>query len=322
MEGRPDIAAATFVLLPPFSGVNGWDASYAVEGQGAAEAAENPSLDLQPVLPGHFRALGIPIRRGRAIGPDDREGMNSVIVIGEALARRAWPGQDPIGKRLKLGPVDAPLPWRTVVGVAGDVRYRELTSPRPVVYAAWVQTDIPAPNLLVVRGSRGGLASLAQMRSALSEAEPLALVTDVSSMRQRIAVSLARPRFNAVVLAVVAAVALSVAAIGIYAMMAALVRRRQREIGIRVAVGAAPEVVRRMVLGRGLLLAGLGVGGGLAAGLPAARLLSSVLYDVTPADPLTIAATAGILLAVAGLACLLPARTATRVDPIIVLRTE
>jgi putative ABC transport system permease protein len=322
LEGRPGIAAATFVLLPPFSGLNGWDASYTVEGQGAAEAAENPSLDLQPVLPGHFRTLGIPIRRGRAIGADDREGMNSVIVIGEALARRAWPGQDPIGKRLKLGPVDAPLPWRTVVGVVGDVRYRELTSPRPVVYAAWTQTSLPPLGLLVVRGPRGGLASLARVRSALSEAEPLVLVTEVSSIRQRIAVSLARPRFNAIVLAAVAAVALTVAAIGIYAMMAALVRRRQREIGIRVAVGAAPAVVRRMVLGRGLLLGGLGVGAGLAAGLPAARLMSSVLYDVTPADSLTAAATAGILLVVAGLGCHLPARTATRLDPMIVLRSE
>jgi putative ABC transport system permease protein len=327
MLGRLDSAAgmrsSTLVLLPPFSGLNGWDASYTVEGQGEAEAAENPALDLQAILPGYFRAMGISIHRGRAIEAGDREGAIPVVVVGEALARQAWPGQDPVGRRIKLGTASSERPWLSVVGVAADVRYRELTSPRPVVYVPWSQaTGLPPLTLLITRGATRASLPLADLNRIVREGEPAASVTEGASMRQLIAASLTKPRFNAVVLGAIALIALVVAAVGIYGVMASLVRQRVREIGIRLALGARPQDVHRMVLSRGLALAGFGVGAGLAVALPTARLLGAVLYEVSPSDPLAVAAACGILAVVASVASYLPARAATRLDPIVVLRSD
>lgn len=322
LEAIPGVSAATLVLLPPFGGVNGWDASYTAEGQSAAEAAQNPQLDLQPVLPGYFRTMGIPVRRGRAITEEDREGADPVLVVGEGLARHAWPGLDPVGKRIKLGSPQSAHPWRTVVGVVNDVRYRELTSPRPVVYAAWPQTNLPPLGVLIVRGPSGRSVGLADLRRAARQEEPAAVATEASTMRQWISLSLTRPRFNAIVLSVLAVLALAVASVGVYGVMAAMVRQRGREIGIRVALGASPPSVQGMVLGRGLAIAAIGVMCGLTLALAGGRLLASVLYDVKPWDPVAIAGAAMALIGVTGVACYLPARLATRVDPLIVLKAE
>jgi hypothetical protein len=267
--------------------------------------------------------MGISVHRGRAIETGDREGTIPVVVIGEALARQAWPGQDPVGRRIKLGTAISERPWLRVVGVAADVRYREITSPRPVVYVPWSQaTGLPPLTLLITRGATRASLPLADLNRMVREEEPAASVTQGSSMRQLIAASLAKPRFNAVVLGAIALIALAVAAVGIYGVMASLVRQRVREIGIRLALGARPRDVRRMVLSRGLALAGFGIGAGLAVALPTARLLGAVLYDVSPSDPIAVAAACGILAVVASVASYLPARAATRLDPIVVLRSE
>ena len=319
----PGMSSATVVLVPPFSGRNGWDAFFNAEGQTARDAAANPALDFQPVLPSYFSTMGIPIRRGRGIAATDREGTALVAVVSRSFAERAWPGQDPIGKRFKFGHADAPSPWTSVVGVVDDVRYRELTYPRPVVYVAWAQqTDKPPLSFVVARGAAGHALAARDVDRLVRELEPRVLVTSVATMRQRLTTSLARPRFDALVLGVFAAVAFVLAAVGVYGVIAALVRQRTPEIGIRLALGAQPGEVRWMVMRSGLGLAGAGVVAGLAASLAATRVLDAELYGVHPADPLTMSAASLALLVAAALACGVPARAASRVDPLTALKAE
>jgi predicted permease len=323
LSSMPGMSAATVVLVPPFSGSNGWDAFYTAEGQTAVDAAANPALDLQAVLPSYFSTMGIQIRQGRAVTAADRDENPRVAVVGRSLAERAWPGQDPIGKRFKFGHADAPTPWTTVVGVVDDVRYRELTYPRPVVYVAWAQQPQMAPlSFVVARGTAGHALAAGDVRRLVHEIEPGVLVTGVATMRQHLTTSLARPRFEAVVLGVFAAVALLLAAVGVYGVIAALVRQRTQEIGIRLALGAQTGDVGSLVLRGGLALAGIGVVAGLAASAAATRLLGAELYGVTPTDPVTMAGAALVLVLVAAVACWLPARAAMRVDPITALKAE
>jgi len=319
----PGMSSATVVLVPPFSGRNGWDAFFNAEGQTARDAAANPALDFQPVLPSYFSTMGIPIRRGRGIAATDREGTALVAVVSRSFAERAWPRQDPIGKRFKFGHADAPSPWTSVVGVVDDVRYRELTYPRPVVYVAWAQqTDKPPLSFVVARGAAGHALAARDVDRLVRELEPRVLVTSVATMRQRLTTSLARPVFDAMVLGVFAAVAFVLAAVGVYGVIAALVRQRTPEIGIRLALGAQPGEVRWMVMRSGLGLAGAGVVAGLAASLAATRVLGAELYGVHPADPLTMSAASLALLVAAALACGVPARAASRVDPLTALKAE
>jgi predicted permease len=319
----PGMSSATVVLVPPFSGRNGWDAFFTAEGQTARDAAANPALDFQPVLPSYFSTMGIPIRRGRGIAATDREGTALVAVVSRSFAERAWPRQDPIGKRFKFGHADAPSPWTSVVGVVDDVRYRELTYPRPVVYVAWAQqTDKPPLSFVVARGAAGHALTARDADRLVRELEPRVLVTSVATMRQRLTTSLARPRFDAMVLGVFATVAFVLAAVGVYGVIAALVRQRTPEIGIRLALGAQPGEVRWMVMRSGLGLAGAGVVAGLAASLAATRVLGAELYGVHPADPLTMSAASLALLVAAALACGVPARAASRVDPLTALKAE
>ena len=323
LSRMPGMSSATVVLVPPFSGRNGWDAFYTAEGQTAVDAAANPALDLQMVLPSYFSSMGIALRRGKGIASTDREGTPPVAVVSRSLAERAWPGQDPIGKRFKFGHADAPSPWTTVVGVVDDVRYRELTYPRPVVYVAWAQqTDKPPLSFVVARGTAGHTLAARDVTRLVREIEPGVLVTGVATMRQRLTASLARPRFDAIVLGLFAAAAVILAAVGVYGVIAALVRQRTQEIGIRLALGAQPGEVRSMVMRSGLAVAGAGVVAGLVASLAATRLLGAELYGVHPADPVTMTAASLALLAAAALACGFPARVASRVDPLTALKAE
>ena len=322
-SSMPGMSGATVVLVPPFSGRNGWDAFYTAEGQTAVDAAANPALDFQEVLPSYFSTMGIAIRQGRGIGPMDREGSPPVAVVSKSLAERAWPGQDPIGKRFKFGHADAPSPWTTVIGVVDDVRYREITYPRPVVYIAWAQRpDGPPLSFVAVRGSPGRALAPRDVARIVRGIEPEVLVKDAATMQQHLTRSLARQRFAAVVLGTFAAVALILAAVGVYGVIAALTRQRTQEIGVRLALGAQTGDVRFMVLRSGLALAGFGVAAGLGASLVGARLIAAQLYGVRPSDPVTLAAASLAVLTVAAIACGLPARAATRVDPITALKVE
>lgn len=325
VEAMPGIVAATPVVLTPFSGPGGWNADYTAEGQGRAAASENPTLNLEGVSPGYFRAMGIPIRRGRAITDDDRSGAVLTAIISESLARRAWPGQDPLGKRIKLDGPDSDKPWLTVVGTVGEVRYRELATPPPSVYVPfqqWATGPGSLPKYLAIRSAASADAILRGVRTALDEVDPAVPVVEADPFPQLLAVQLAIPRLNSLVLSGFAAVALVLAVIGLYGVMASYVAQRTHEIGVRLALGAQPEHVRRLVWGRGMLLTLAGVVAGLCAAIVATRALGSVLYDVRPTDPTTLFYVALLLIGCAALACYFPVRRAMKVDPLVALRAD
>src|SRR5690606_7202970 len=282
----------------------------------------NPVGNLEAVATGKFRILEVPIRRGRGFAGQEREDAPPVAVVSESVAEQAWPGEDPLGKRIKLGPPDSPAPWHTVVGVVGDTRYRDLLEPRPSLYLPIRQFPGPVPLGLALRTSADTARVLPAVRGALREADPDLLLASAGTLPQLLAAPLARPRFSAVLLAGFAGVALLLAAVGIYGVMAAFVRQRTHEIGVRMALGAGTGEVRRLVLRQGLVLASVGVLLGLPAALLGGRALSGILFQIRPTDPPTLVAVAGLLLAVALLACYLPARRATHVDPMVVLRAD
>jgi hypothetical protein len=272
------------------------------------------------VHPSYFATLDVPLVRGRAFTPDDLAGAPEVAIVSEDLAARTWPGQNPIGKSLKFGRPDANDAWRTVVGEVPPTRYRELAQPRPTLY-------LPAPQFIVsaswlVLRTRLPLSQVADIAGAAVSAEdPGRQMTRLTSFADLTAAPLARPRFNAFLIAAFGLAALLLAAVGLYAVMAAHVRQRFPEIGVRVAMGASTSDLRRLVLGEGLRLALMGAGLGLLGAIATSHLLRSLLFGVQPLDPASLLGAAGLLVATAALACYLPARRATRLDPLVVLRS-
>jgi len=321
LEATPGIDGATPVNTPPFAGTGGWDLpAFTAEGQSFESVERNPVLNLEAVHPTYFSTFQVPLPRGRAFTHDDREGAPDVAIVSEDLAARAWPGQDPIGKRLKFGRPDSNEAWRTVVGVASPTRYRELAEPRPTLY-------LPAPQFMVsartlVLRTTLPLARVAELaRAGVAAADPGTRVTRLASFSELAAAPLARPRFNAFLIGVFGLSALLLAAVGLYAVMAAHVRQRYSEIGVRMALGASATDVRRLVLAEGLRLAGAGALLGLFGALVATRALRGLLFGVQALDPLSLVGAALLLVAAAALACYLPARRATKLDPLAVLRS-
>jgi putative ABC transport system permease protein len=243
------------------------------------------------------------------------------VVVGESLARRAWPGQDPVGKRVKI-----PLPgteydgqWLTVVGVAGDARYRELTATRLDLYMPHRQSD-HRPHHVVLRTSAETAGLPAAILRVLREFDPEGPPPSIVAMSDALSVALGVPRFAARALSAFGLVALLLAALGLYGLVAYSVSRRTREIGVRVTLGARPHHVARLVLGEGLRPALAGVALGLAGVLVASRLLAKLLFGIGPTDGLTLTGASVLLVAVAGLAVAVAARRALAVDPATTLR--
>jgi putative ABC transport system permease protein len=318
----PGVAGAASLPRPPFAGQGGWSAMYSGEGQAPEAQAANPQVDFEVVGPGYFETLRIPLLRGRAFGEADREDAPPVAVVSEAVARHTWPDQDAVGRRIKLGPPDGPGAWHTVVGVAGETRFRELAAPRPTLYLPVRQFAGPVPMSLAVRTRGDPAAVVPQLRRALAEVHPELMLAGGGPLRELLAEPLARPRFTTLLLGAFAAVTLLLAAVGIYGVIAATVRQRTREMGIRIALGARADEVRALVLRQGMRLAVLGCVLGTVGALAGARALRGLLFGVRPTDPLTFAAVAALILATAALACWLPARRASRVDPVDALRAE
>lgn len=320
LQASPDIASATPVNMEPFSGT-GWDAVFTAEGQSAEESEANPLLNMEAIHPNYFATFEVALVRGRAFTNADRESAPNVAIVSEDVAARTWPGEDAIGRRLKIGNIESAEEWRTVVGVARPTRYRELTEPSATLYLPAEQFLVTAQTLVVRTASPVAMvARLAHERvRAVDPDVPVMRVLPLTELLER---PLARPRFNAFLIGVFGAAALLLAAIGLYAVMAAFVRQRSREIGVRVALGATPSDVRRLVLGEGLRLAGFGAAIGLATAVGAAPVLRSLLFEVHPLDPVAILAGALLLVAVSALACYFPARAATRMDPIAILRAD
>jgi putative ABC transport system permease protein len=321
----PDVEAAGAVQALPLATELG-DWGMQVEGF-APPGGEAVQGDWQIVSPGYFETLGIPLRRGRLFTAADRRGAQPVIVISEAMARRFWPGKDPIGRRIRVKGSRVPR-WSTVVGVVGDVRHNGLTAQ---VKGAWylplAQFDLSTGSLmygmtLVIR-TAGNPADLAgRVREVIHGIDPRLPVADVRSLREVVAGALSRPRFTMFFLLLCSALALALAAVGVYGVVRFRVSARTREIGLRMALGAqAGQVVGRIVSqGMGLVAAGLGIG--ILAALGLTRFLSSLLYGVEAADPPTLLVAAVTLGLVALAATWLPSRRAARVDPLILLRDE
>jgi putative ABC transport system permease protein len=272
------------------------------------------------VTPGFFSTLGIPLVKGRDFTADDHAQAPGVIIISEAMARRYWPNEDPIGKRLReSGPQ-----WLSIVGVVGDVKYRRLPQnpdADPDVYFPLPQR--PNGNLfLAVRSDVAPNSMVTAARSVLRELDPDLPVYNVETMTELVANQMAQSRFGAWLLSVFGALAMILAAVGIYSVMAYAVEQRSREIGVRVALGARAGDVLKMVIGQGMRLALLGVALGLGASLALTQLMKQLLFGVTTADPLTYGALALLLTLVALVACWIPARRATKVDPVVALRAE
>jgi putative ABC transport system permease protein len=280
-------------------------------------------IGLHDVAPDYFRTLSIPIKKGRAFTPEDRVGSPKVAIISESTARKLWPGQDPIGRRIAATSFYfADDATAEVVGVAGDVLYGK-PGDRQILdlYYPTFQAGLPWATLFVK--AKGDPAALAPaIRREIKALSPNLPVVDVATMSQRSARTFGRERFGASLLSLLAGIALFLASVGIYGLVAETVSARTREIGVRMALGAAPADIVRRVLQRGLALAGAGLVAGLLAAFALSRLLSSLLFGVGAGDPVTYAGVSFLLLLVSAAACWIPARRATRIDPTVALRSE
>jgi predicted permease len=286
-----------------------------------AGRADVPGEDLQPftVSAEYFRAMGIPLVRGRAFGPQDGPRAPRVAVVGAEAARRFWPGRDPIGARITTGDTTE---YMTVVGVVADVRQENMAAkPYPQLYAVAAQNPGRAMYLVLrTAGDPGALAG--PVRRAVAALDPQLPVYGVTTMDDRVGRSVARPRVTASLVVLFGTMALALAAFGIYGVVAFSVAQRTRELGVRLAVGARPGDVVRLVVRQGMRPALGGVALGLVAAAASARLLAGLLYGVGAADPATFAGVALFLAGVAALAAWVPARRATRVSPLEALRGD
>jgi predicted permease len=317
----PGVRAVAPVVAAPFSGPGGWDGKFAAEGQSAEQAAANPMLNMEVVTPDYFATLGIAVRRGRVFTDDDREGAPLVVVVSESVARHYWGTDNPIGKRLRIGEHLERVV--TVVGVVPDTRYRELREARPSVYFPLRQPFFPyEPVTLAIRTTRPPAELVPTIRRVIGETEPGVALASAAPFKALLEGPLAQPRLNALLLGVFAGAAVALAAVGLFGAMGTMVRQRTRELGVRMALGATARDLRRMVMGRGLAISGVGSVLGLVGALLANRLLAALLYEVTPTDLATLTAVTGFLIGIAALAILIPAQASTRIDAVIALRAE
>jgi putative ABC transport system permease protein len=331
VEALPGATSASLSQIVPLQG-NSWENYIYPEGV-SFEQENGRSVLFHMITPDHFKTLGIPIVRGRGFNRGDREGTERVIVVDERMAEDFWPGQDPIGKRVTYETEDdpdhpdgeAPRLWRTVIGVTRNTRHYELESPsRMQMYVPIQQSgDGWSTSMYVLVKTPGDpLAMTDLVRRELAQMDPDVPLTDVQTMEGYVDQALAGSRAMGRLLAVFSAVALFLSAIGIFGVMSFSVVQRLREIGIRMALGARRGDVVRMVSRQGLALTLSGIGFGLVAAFGLTRVMSSILYDVSPTDPVTYGGFALFLVGISLLAVWLPARRATRVDPAIVLREE
>jgi predicted permease len=318
LEAIPGVRAVTPVLTAPFVAAGGIFGQIAAEGQGEADRKRNPTLLFEVITPSYFSTFGVRVLRGRAFTAADREGAPRVVMLSESAAKQYWSNADPIGRRLTTS--EGPL---TVVGVLPETRYRSLREPRPSVYFPLEQAAFPVvPLTLGIRASARAADVIPAVRRVVAESERGVALASAAPFETYLEGPLAQPRLNALLLALFAGAAVALAAVGLFAVMATMVRHRTRELGIRMALGATAGDLRSMVMGRGLALAAVGSAVGLAGALASNRLLAAMLYGVSATDAVTLGAVAVFLLGVAAIATLLPARSSTRIDPVTALRTE
>jgi predicted permease len=313
------VQSVTPVLSVPFIGEGGGiDGRVALPGQGAEERRRNPIVNMEIVTPSYFATIGTPVLQGRAFTDADREGAPGVVIVSASTARALWPGQDPVGRRVEMGR-NLTL---AVVGVVPDTRYRDLRNARPSLYFPLAQSFFPvAPTKLLVR-TAGAVSAAELIRQAVSEVDPGVTVASVATLEEHLEGPRAQPRLNSLILGAFAVAALTLAGIGLFSVMSTMVRRRTREIGIRMALGATSRVVGTMVVMRSVVIAGCGTLAGLVAARAAGTLLASLLYEIESADILTTSGVAVVVMVVAIVASVLPATRGSRVEPVVALRTD
>jgi putative ABC transport system permease protein len=317
----PAVESASIATDAPLSGNSA--VFYTAEGQPAMNAQSIPRAYFHRVSPDFFHTLHTRFLTGRHFTEQEIHGNANVGIVTENMVKRFWPGQDPIGKRIKVGGLDSPRPWLTIVGVVEELRYRGLPqNPTADPDLFQVFNERTRDFSVLVRTSLEPSAMLASIRTALIQTEPSILIYNSGTLDDLIGEETARPRFTGWLMAIFAVIALVLAMIGIYGVMSYSVSRRTREIGLRMALGADRRDVLRMVVKRGVALVVLGVLLGTAAALALTRMMATLIYGVSSTDPLTFAGAAGMLAAVAMAACLLPASRAIRIDPAVALRDE
>ncbi len=280
-----------------------------------------PSTDVRVVDENYFNTLRIPVTSGRNFTSQEATTDSHTIIINEALARKYFPGENPVGRRIKVVMMENP-PWNEIVGVVGDVRYDKLNGESfPMVY--WTHPQLTYSEMtFVIRTDGDPLALAASARGVIQSIDPNQPVADVRTMESWIGESVSRMRFGTLLLTVFALVALLLSAVGVYGVMAYTVTQRHHEIGIRIALGAQTRDVLSMVVRQGMLITLAGIGLGLLGGLALTRVISAQLFGVSATDPLTFGGVSLLLIVVALLACYIPARRATKVDPMVALRYE
>ncbi|HVP58948.1 MAG TPA: ABC transporter permease [Myxococcaceae bacterium] len=303
----------------PLAGSTPFSAAYIVEGQ-ATDDRQPPALaTFNSATPDYFRTLGIPLVRGRVFTSTDRDPKNPVVVVNQSLARHRFGAEDPVGRRISF---DGGKQWASIVGVVGDTHQQDLGTPvMDEVIGAFAETGFNDLRLFV-RSQAEPVSIAREIREAVRELDPQQPITEMQPLAEQRAQALAPHRLVASLLGLFAALALVITASGLIGVVAYSVSQRTREIGVRLALGAAPATVLWMVLGQGMALVLGGLGVGLAAALGLGRLGQGLLFGIGPLDPLTYATVAVLLIAISLLACALPARQATRVDPMLALRAE
>jgi len=319
--GLPGVTAAALVNPLPLS-FEGWQTNFWTEDRAVPAHGEFPNSDYHVVTGDYFRTMGIRLVRGRLFTDADSETAPPVTLINETLARRFWPDRDPVGQRMRTGSPEDPGPWITVVGVVADVKQYGLDSEQKTQFYRPLR-QLPLRTLtLVLRTSVEPAGLTTGLRDAVAAVDADLPIDSVRSMGQLLSDASAPKRLSLLLLGSFAVTALLLAAVGIYGVLAFSVAQRTQEIGIRMALGARRRDVQWMVLGQGLRLALVGVAVGLAAAPALTRLMTGLLFGVSPTDPATLATVCALLIAVAGLASLVPAHRASRVDPMISLRSE
>jgi predicted permease len=324
VRALPGVVSAGYTTTVPLTWMGG-TSGVTIEGRAPAPGLGNDATHRQ-VAGDYLQALGVPVKAGRYLEETDGPRSLPVVVVNEAMARTYWPGDTAVGKRFKVGGPASPRPWLTIVGVVGDVRQMGLDAPvKPEMYLPYRQVDYQpwfAPAYLVIRTSVEPESVAAAVRREVHAVDPEQPVSNVQTMAEILGEEAQQRQTGMTLLAVFAGVALLLASLGIYGVLSFYVVQHTQEIGVRLALGAQPRTILALVLRRGMRLALTGVGLGVAGALALTRFIQSQLFGVSAADPLTYAGLALLLATVALLACLLPARRATKVDPMVALRYE
>jgi putative ABC transport system permease protein len=323
LNSLPDVQAAMVTDIP--LGGNYLDHSFAIDGRPPLSVGSEPDVQTLSVMGDYFRVMRIPLRSGRDFAPTDREAQPLVAIVNEEMVKEFFPNENPIGMRIRWARDAGPPRWMSIIGVVGDVKHSGLNQPTdPAVYAPYSQSNEEWRRWMTIAIRTTGASSglVGEAKRQIWSVDNQIPVSDVHTMEELLSVSFAQQRFNMFLLGLFAALALILAAVGVYGAMSYSASQRTHEIGIRTALGAQRRDVLWLVMNDGAKIALFGITIGIAGALALTRLMASLLFEVKPTDPATFAAVAILLASVTLAACYIPARRAMRIDPMVALRYE